>query len=387
MYPYIRSLTCMPARNPLRARFVVRFEADVAYVVTVRERKPGGPLYVRTWDRTAPGRPGKPGNWSWRSLEHRDRELAEAYALQQAGKIAQGADGLRRGRVTLGQVLAAYLEHRTLRKGATERKADNRRAAMWKQVLGPSKDAHRVTRGEWERFIDARSSGAIDAKGGAVAGPKRRPVRDRTVEHDCIWLRQVFGWACQWRTRLSHRLMRENPVLGWDTPHEANPRRPVASQDRYEALRAVSDRVRMGKDRSRRSYLSELLDLSVGTGRRLSAICQLRYVDLQLAETDATPYGAIRWPAATDKMRRETIAPVGPAVRKAIDRVLQERSGIGATPLFPSPEDSKVPMTRHLADKWLRKAERLAGLEPVRGSLWHAFRRKWATERKHLPGR
>ena len=27
----------------------------------------------------------------------------------------------------------------------------------------------------------------------------------------------------------------------------------------------------------------------------------------------------------------------------------------------------------------------MAGLEPQRGSLWHAYRRKWATERKHLP--
>ena len=44
-----------------------------------------------------------------------------------------------------------------------------------------------------------------------------------------------------------------------------------------------------------------------------------------------------------------------------------------------------VPMTRHLADKWLRKAEKLAGLEPQLGSLWHAYRRKWATERKHMP--
>ena len=42
-------------------------------------------------------------------------------------------------------------------------------------------------------------------------------------------------------------------------------------------------------------------------------------------------------------------------------------------------------MTRHLADKWLRAGERLAKLEPLKGSLWHAYRRKWATERKHLP--
>ena len=50
-----------------------------------------------------------------------------------------------------------------------------------------------------------------------------------------------------------------------------------------------------------------------------------------------------------------------------------------------SPGDPTKPMTRHLADKWLRKAEKLAKLEPQKGSLWHAYRRKWATERKHLP--
>ena len=42
-------------------------------------------------------------------------------------------------------------------------------------------------------------------------------------------------------------------------------------------------------------------------------------------------------------------------------------------------------LARHLDDKWLREAEQLAGLEPLKGSLWHAYRRKWATERKHLP--
>jgi len=34
---------------------------------------------------------------------------------------------------------------------------------------------------------------------------------------------------------------------------------------------------------------------------------------------------------------------------------------------------------------WLLKAEELAGLEKLNGSLWHAYRRKWAIERKHLP--
>ena len=33
---------------------------------------------------------------------------------------------------------------------------------------------------------------------------------------------------------------------------------------------------------------------------------------------------------------------------------------------------------------WLHVAERLAGLEPLKGGVWHPFRRAWATKRKHL---
>ena len=287
--------------------------------------------------------------------------------------------------MTLAQVFALYLEHRTPRKSATEQKADKRREELWTRVLGKTKDPYKLSMGEWERFIDARSSGAIDARGNAMPIGERRPVRDRTIEEDCLWLRQVFAWAARWRTGSDNYLMRENPARGFDAPHEANPRSPVASQDRYEAVRGVSDQVVMGKGRSGRSYVSELLDIVNGTGRRISAVCQFRYEDLQLSATGQAPHGAIRWPAATDKMGHETVAPLDPTTRMALDRILHERPGIGAAPLFPSPEHPTVAMTRHLADKWLRKAEKLAGLDPQRGSLWHAYRRKWATERKHMP--
>ena len=131
-----------------------------------------------------------------------------------------------------------------------------------------------------------------------------------------------------------------------------------------------------------RSYLTELLEIANGTGRRISAVCQLRYEDLRLSEG---PHGSIRWPADTDKTGRETVVPIGPRVRAVLNRLLRERPGIGSAPLFPSPVDRERPIARHFADRWLREGERLAGLDPQQGSLWHAYRRKWATERKHMP--
>lgn len=290
--------------------------------------------------------------------------------------------------MTLAQVLELYKRHRTPRKTEAEQKQDGRRAEMWERVLGADQNPNKIALREWERFIDLRSSGAIDARGKPVPEEKkRRPVRARTVEADCDWLRWVFNWAVKWRTSLEFYLMKENPVRGFEAPTEKNPRRPVATEDRYEAIRKVSDRVTMevrwnGKTREQRSYLSELLEIVNGTGRRISAVCSLRYRNLRLAEG---PYGAIHWPADTDKTGRESVVPIGPDVRAAIDRVLRERPGIGEAPLFPAPESPSKPIRYELASDCLREAEELAEVEPHDGRLWHAYRRKWATERKHLP--
>ena len=307
----------------------------------------------------------------------------------------------------LGSLFDLYLRYRTPRKSARERRADARRVQMWTRFLGREKDPAEITLREWESFQDARCSGAIDARGRTVtaAGPctscavrpsvdgrggervdRRRRVGWRTVEADLKWLKWVLNWATRWRTEDGY-LLSENPVRGFEIPWEKNPSRPVATQHRYEAIRAVSDRVLMqashgDEPNTVRSHLSELLDLANGTGRRLSAICALRVEDLRL---ERPPHGAIRWPADTDKQGRESLVPIAPAVRAAIERALREREGSPSGYLFPSPADPHVPVSRHLADKWLRQAERLAGLEPQDGSLWHAYRRKWATERKHLP--
>jgi integrase len=226
----------------------------------------------------------------------------------------------------------------------------------------------------------------MDSHGAGVTSDAR-PVRVRRVEIDLKWLKYVLAWGTTWRDARGRYLLRENCVRGYEIPTEKNPQRPVATQDRYEATRAVSDQVTMrlarnGKITEQRSYLSEVLDVVNGTGRRLSAVCKLRYSDLRL---DYPPYGAIHWPALTDKMGHEAFIPMDAGVRAAIDRVLRERPGIGSGFLFPSPGDAGQPISRQRADRWLREAETLAGLKPQQGSLWHAYRRKWATERKHLP--
>src|SRR6266851_8956040 len=281
-----------------------RFAAgEKGSTVTVYERRPRGLLYARAFDSTLAD--GK-GGYRRVSLKHRNQERAKTYALEQAAKLRQGADELAEGKATLGRLFALYQTHRTPRKGPGDQGEDRRRAQMFARVFGPRKDPHLISLGEWEAFIEARCCGAIGADGAPLAEGERKPVRTRTVHADCKWLRHVLSWGTKWRDPNGRYLLRENPARGYEAPTEKNPRRPVATTDRYRAIRAVSDGVVMdvrwdGHRRKQRSYLSELLDIAHGTGRRVSAICALRYEDLELEKADGRPQGAIRWPEDTDK--------------------------------------------------------------------------------------
>src|SRR2546428_3192497 len=177
--------------------------------VTVYEREPGGLLYARALD---PSLAAGKGGYRRVSLGHRDRERGKTYALEQAAKLRQGRNELAQGKVTLARAFALYRTYRTPRKSAGEQSEDERRAAMWTCLLGPQKDPHAVSPGEWEAFVDARSCGAISGDGSSVPEGERTPVRARTVEADCLWLRQVFNWATKWRDERGHYLMRENPL-------------------------------------------------------------------------------------------------------------------------------------------------------------------------------
>ena len=361
-------------------------EGARGFTVTVYERVPGGTLYARVRDRGL----GTGVGYRRVSLHYTDREAAKIYAIQQAAKLRTGHCEVSGGRTPLRRILAEYLAHRTPRKSESERQEDVRRSEMWARYLGGQKDPHTISLGEWERFTDLRRSGELRADGSMATPGHRLPVGDRTVEADLKWLRWVFNWGTKWRDTSGGYLLRENAVRGYEIPVERNPRRPVASDDRYDSLRAVSDSIFMelrwgGHKVRQRSYLSELLDLAHGTGRRIGPIRELRYEDLRLDRTSRAPHGAIQWPGQTDKEGKAWSAPITPRVRGALERVLQHRPGIGGAYLFPCPTDPLRPVQYERVRDWFLAAESLAGLSKQKGSTFHAFRRGWATARKHLP--
>lgn len=358
------------------------------YKVVVRERRPGGPIYCGTWDPTLRG--GQ-GDTRWKSLKHRDRDAAKAYAAELHAGLLSGEEDGRVRRITLGQLLAAYLTHRSPHKKPRTQKGDKRLADMFIRHFGKAKDASKIMRREWDDFIRLRRLGVIDARGNPVAEEMRRPVRDRRIEADLRWFLAVLNWGTGWQDREGRYLLRENCCRGYEVPKERNPLRPIATRDRVEALQAMADAVTWemrvgGKRKAVRSTFGELLALAVETGRRLSAVLSLRCSDLHLERTAVAPHGAITWRSDSDKAGVEwKRVQINAAARATIDQLLRERPAIGDAWLFPAPGNLEEHVSRHLADKLLRRGEKLAGLEPQKGSAWHAFRRMAATEFKGLP--
>src|SRR6266850_1013806 len=201
------------------------------------------------------------------SLGHRDRDRAILWARQQSAAWMAAGELERTATPTLGRVLGLYLKHQSVGKSASERQADERRSKAWIRFLGAGKDLTKITPKEWQDFISARRSGAIDAEANPVPADKRAPVRDATIGGDLTFLVTTLNWASGWKTETGAYLLRENPVKGkaYLRVKEKNPKRPIATHDRFLKVRAVADRVVMlrgrGKNRrEERSYLSEVLD-------------------------------------------------------------------------------------------------------------------------------
>ncbi len=354
--------------------------------VTARERVHGGPVYLYVYDRALHGRRKRALGFRLRDAagtlipEHVTQ--AKRQALELSNRLIQGVGPA--AQTTVGQLFAVFEREVVDQERPASREEARRGLALWRAFLGGGFVLSKFGLREWNAFISARQLGEIDGRGRRVSEPtKRRLVRPRTIAHSLKLLRQVCRFGANYRTTTGGFHLETDPTRGLVLPVEKNPRRPVADTERFERLLAVADRVTM-LDAGRhptRSYLTELLVLAEGTGRRIGAILALRWSDWAL---DAGTHGTIRWRAEHDKIGQEWTTPVTPRVREALEAARRRRPNLGDAFLFPAPDDPSHPVTRHVAAMWLHQAERLAELEPLRGGVWHPFRRAWASKRKHL---
>jgi integrase len=82
----------------------------------------------------------------------------------------------------------------------------------------------------------------------------------------------------------------------------------------------------------------------------------------------------------------EDAAPIPSQARAALERYLRTHPRVGDVWMFPQPHHPDRPTTIMLARRLRIRAEKLAGLPHIDRGGFHAYRRLFAVERKHMPG-
>ena len=114
------------------------------------------------------------------------------------------------------------------------------------------------------------------------------------------------------------------------------------------------------------------------TGKRRGSIVGLQWQDFDFATQRVT------WRPEHDKKRKTWVVPY-PADFFETVREFQRRLGAVGGYLFPRRDGTEGHVAPELLSQWIVKAEAAAGLPKLDGGVCHPLRRKWRSERRHLP--
>lgn len=340
------------------------------------EKRRGGGFYRSVW---VPGR-----GFDRKALGTTNRNEADRLGRELLSALLRDESVATSGVVLLGDLWTRYQRDAAtyLDNHERTRRDDTGRVRILFGFFGEDCDVSKLTANDQLAFVQKRLAGGIHYthKGKPrVTGP----VRSRSSEADLKLLHSMLNWACTARVGGGRRLLSENPLAGIKKPREKNPRRPVATWERFQMTRKAIQQLLAAarSDAERRKWLK--LDMALviaeSTGRRLGSIRQLAWSDIDFVG------GTILWRADADKKGKAWRIPMTPALRDEL-KTFRVRAGASFGGLvFPSDSDADTPIRTDVFAKWLREAEKKAKLPKLDGSLWHAYRRSWATARKNLP--
>ncbi len=302
-----------------------------------------------------------------RSLGHRDwaraKRQADEFAAGFVGPEIGGTTEAEPEPLTLEKLFEIYGEEVTPSKTERVQHRDRIETRMFLDFLGRDRRPETLSQRDWDRFIRERRAGRI--------GPSGKPVSNRTIELDLKFLLAVLNWATKSRDEEGRLLLDSNPLRGLTTPKEKNPTRVVLSEEEYQAMLGVSRRVDW------RFHVAFVL--AHETGHRIGAIRNLRWGDIDFEGRE------VRWRAEHEKTGYEHVTPMTDEAVAVLEEAREGNPGNGETLVLPAPLDPSVSISLGRAVAWWHKAERLAGLEHVRGRGWHSLRRKFASDLMDLP--
>jgi integrase len=341
--------------------------------VRLFQKRRNGSFHRAVWTRT--------GGEDQKSLNTDDRDEAMLLGRLLLSELLKGeVSSSPRTPLTLAELwrrysteCAEYLDN----KERTRKEAEAKMQIMIAH-FGADFRVENFSRDHQRAYESARQAGGIVTADDYVTGK----TRARSAEADISLLHWMLSWATTVRLPNGDFLLQRNPLHGIKRVREKNKKQPVATWERYEATIAAIQRLRAESDsdddRLRWLRMEFALFIAERTGKRLGSIRQLRWEDFRFERQ------IVYWRAEADKKGYKWEVPM-PA--DFFDTVRSFRREIGAVAgfVFAAPNSSDGTMDRYLFDKWLSRAEKAAQLPKLDGGLWHAYRRKWAIERKHLP--
>ena len=262
--------------------------------------------------------------------------------------------------LTLASLADQYAVHGLHGVGASYKRDQLAKLRRISVFLGPERSVVSLCRSDIAAFTAARLL----------------HVTRNTVHGDVLALKIALNWALEHKRANGQVLLDKNPLQRVRVPRDT-PRRPWATAERYAALQAVADQLPPA--------FGVVLSVAWETGHRLGAILSLKWRDIQFATSEQSPHGSIRWYAdvRTTRKARDHRVPMNVLAATALARWREQYPGIGSAPVFPSGRNPADTVPKYVAHHWLKRAERLAGLEHEAQGGWHMMRRGFATARKH----
>jgi integrase len=299
------------------------------------------------------------------SLGHTDRQLAKQEADELAVTLRQPE---RHEAILLGQLFDNYLREVTPTKARTSQYHDRATIEWFRRVFGAMRRADELTFRDAARYeIERRRAGDLRLRPKPGTNPAlatQHPLRSRTIAYDLRLLKSILIWG------VGAGLLARNPLTGYKVTDDGTPRRPVFTETQYRALLETAAAFPW--------QFRCLLVLAHETGHRLGAILSLQWRDVDLSA------GRLTWRGEADKIGYEHVTPMTDTARRAIEDARRRAPGIGDAPVMPGSKERAKPVGTDLARDWLQRAQVRAKVPPEPGRGWHAFRRNFASELRHV---
>jgi len=189
---------------------------------------------------------------TYASLKTTDRAKARELAIAFLRELEKGLKPGPAAPLTLEHLWDQYQQEAPSYRQNLERTRKQKQtdARLLIAGLGPTKQVDHLTKNDVERYVAMRRTGH-----GWPSGRESLPVRARTIQGEIKLLRQMIYWAMSERLPDGSWLLENNPLRGVKLPKEEDPRRPVATYDRFlklrEAARDMADTAPQARGRER----------------------------------------------------------------------------------------------------------------------------------------